>query len=336
MRTLCVVLPLVPLAVGDVVDRAAWVPHVTLVGNIRVPDAALDTAVAVLRAVAGAGPPPAVVVGDEAWFEPNGSVLVDLVEAAELRPAHDRLLGALERHVDGLEIVAPAFSREGYRPHRTVTAGPRPVRGEVLEVSTAVLVELESAGRPGTAVVLAAFALGRTTPEATRTDAGTVHAVLTAVREADVPAWVIGGWGVDALAGAGTRPHHDLDLFVEAAATEAAIAAMAGLGFVVRFVWSENRWTARFGRLVPSAFVAIDGEGHEIDVHTVAVSDGRVTSISTSAVQLPRGALDGRGTIAGLAVPCASVDAQLVMHTGYPLPQRQVADVALLRRLAGS
>ena len=144
---------------------------------------------------------------------------------------------------------------------------------------------------------------------------------------------MIGGWGVDALVGAPTRPHHDLDLFTEADGTEAAIRALERIGYVLRFVWSENRWTDRGARLVPSAFVAVDGSGQEVDVHTIGVLDGRVEPRSASAVTLPDDAMSGLGRIAGAVVPCASAAAQLVMHTGYPLPQRQVGDVERLRRL---
>ena len=332
MAVCCVVLPLVPLAVGDVVDRAAWVPHVPLVGDVRLPDGGTDTAAAVLRATAGRVGPLRLVVGAETAFEPHGSVLVDLVDSPVLRPLHDGLLDALEREIDGMEVVAPAFAHQGYRPHRTVTQGARPAPGDVLDASTVALVELDPDGRSGTGVMLAVFELGSTGAGA-ETDAATVVAVLEALRAAGASAWVIGGWGVDALAGRRTRPHHDLDLFVAADHVDGTVEALARLGFVVRFVWSENRWTERGGRLLPSAFVAVDAAGREVDVHTVEVVGRRVSSVSASTVTLPDGALDGVGTVDRVQVPCATAAAQRVMHTGYPLPDRQLADVALLVRL---
>jgi lincosamide nucleotidyltransferase A/C/D/E len=39
-----------------------------------------------------------------------------------------------------------------------------------------------------------------------------VHAVLEALAAAGCPAWIGGGWGVDALVGYQTREHRDLDL----------------------------------------------------------------------------------------------------------------------------
>ncbi|WP_375388108.1 nucleotidyltransferase domain-containing protein [uncultured Amnibacterium sp.] len=331
MPTLGIALPLVPLRVGDVVQRAAWVPHVTLVGNLRLPQGGEDVAAELLRRAVGAAPRLEMVVGEEAWFGSDGSVRVDLVEAPAVVSLHRRLLASLAG-VDGFALVEPAHAGDGYRPHRTVVAGPRPARGDLLEASTAVLVELDPAGRPGTAVVLAVAEVGAA-PSATEFDAAAVHGVLGALAAADVRAWVVGGWGVDALAGRTTRAHHDLDLLVDADRVEAAIAAMAPLGFAVRSVWSENRWTSVHGRLVPSAFIAADADGREVDVHTVRILDDRVLPVSASSVDLPAGTLEATGSIGGRPVRCATAAAQLVMHTGYPLPERQVADVALLRRL---
>jgi lincosamide nucleotidyltransferase A/C/D/E len=327
----CVVLPLVPLAVGDVVDRSVWVPHVTLVGDVRMPGGGTDAAAAVLRATAARIGPLRLVVGAEAASGPHGSVLVDLVDSPVLRPLHEGLLDALEREVDGVEVIAPGFAGEGYRPHRTVASGARPAPDDVLDSTTVALVELDPDGRSGTGVVLAVFELGSADVGA-ETGEETVLAVLDALRAAGAPGWVIGGWGVDALAGRRTRAHHDLDLFVDAAHVDGAVEALAQLGFVVRFAWSENRWTEHSGRLVPSAFVAVDAAGREVDVHTVEVVGRQVASVSASTVPLPAGALDGVGTIGGVPVPCATAAAQRVMHTGYPLPDRQLADVALLER----
>jgi lincosamide nucleotidyltransferase A/C/D/E len=325
-------LPLVPLAVGDVVDRSAWVPHVTLIGNFRVPDGAGDIAAAVLRHLAAATGPARAVLTDEAWFGPDASVLVDLLEAPRLHELHRALLDALESTIDGFTMLLPTHTRDGYRPHRTVAAGPRPRPGDGIEAGAVALVELEPEGRPGMAVVLAAFELGGGPAVGSPVGPEDVHGVLAALDAEGVRSWVIGGWGVDALAGAQSRPHHDLDLFVDADRIATAIDALAGRGFVVRFVWSENRWSERGdGRLLPSAFVAVDAAGREVDVHTLRVVDGHVSPVSAAGIELPAGALEATGTIGARPVPCASADGQLVMHTGYPLPERQVADVALLR-----
>ncbi|WP_147392052.1 nucleotidyltransferase domain-containing protein [Amnibacterium setariae] len=331
MRTCCVVLPLEPLEVGDVVDRAAWPAHVTLVGNAVLTDGATDTAAAVLRAFAAATPPLSGVVAEEAWFEPAASVRVDLVDAPALHVAHTALLTAFERHVEGYALLLPTHGRAGYRPHRTVTAGARPAPGDVLAFPEALLVELDPPGMPGRALILARWPLGGAAG-ATEVDAGEVHRVLDVL--ADAPRWVIGGWGVDALAGERTRPHHDLDLLVEADDLAAVLAALDRAGYRPGFVWSENRWQGEGDRLLPSAFAAVDDAGREVDVHAVRFDGDRPVPVSASSVVLPVGALGATGRIGGRVVRCATADAELVMHEGYPLPERQEADVALLRRLA--
>ena len=157
MPLLTVNLPLVPLAVGEVVDRHAWVPHVTLIGNFVAPDA--EAAMGVVQRFAIGTPPISFEVGEEAWFGPEGTVLVDLVEVPRLRSLHSALLGELKASIDGLEILLPHHTRDGYRPHRTVTADPRPSPGDVLEAATVALVELDPPGRRGLAVVLGIWPL---------------------------------------------------------------------------------------------------------------------------------------------------------------------------------
>lgn len=272
-------------------------------------------------------------MGEEARFGPDESVLVDLVESPRLRPAHDQLLGAFAAEVDGLKVSEPAYAGGGYRPHRTVTGAPRPAPGDELHAPTIAMVELDPPGLPWTGVVLAQYDLGRPLPADAETDAGTVLEVLAALESAGVRSWVIGGWGVDALVGDQSRRHHDLDLFIEAERTQRAIDALAEGRWIVRAVWSENRWTRGSGGLIPSAFVATRPDGREVDVHTVELGGARAESVSASVIELPIDALEATGTIGGRRVPCASVDAQLVMHSGYDLPALQRGDVARLRRL---
>ncbi|MFC7642006.1 nucleotidyltransferase domain-containing protein [Streptosporangium lutulentum] len=45
--------------------------------------------------------------------------------------------------------------------------------------------------------------------------------VLDALEEADLTAWVDGGWGIDALVGQTTREHSDLDLVISLPQVEA-------------------------------------------------------------------------------------------------------------------
>jgi hypothetical protein len=157
MRTFTVQLPLDPLAVGQVFDRAAWPAHITLIGNFRAHDS--DAIEATVGRFAAATPPVRVAVEDEAWFGPDRTTLVDLVEVPLLRALHSQLLGELEAEVNGLELILPGHSRDGYWPHRTVTAGPRPSREDVLEAGSVSFAELDPPDRPGIAVILGTWPL---------------------------------------------------------------------------------------------------------------------------------------------------------------------------------
>jgi lincosamide nucleotidyltransferase A/C/D/E len=98
-------------------------------------------------------------------------------------------------------------------------------------------------------------------------------------------------------------------------------------GFTQKLVWDESQWVDG----APTAFVAADARGRELDVHVVeAGPDGRLVQRYDSPWPLPD-AIAAHGVIAGLDVNCVSRQAQVAMHTGYPLPAAQVRDLELLR-----
>jgi lincosamide nucleotidyltransferase A/C/D/E len=150
-----------------------------------------------------------------------------------------------------------------------------------------------------------------------------VLAVLDALATAGCPAWVGGGWGVDALVGRETRPHRDLDLAIEAAAEPAALAALAALGYVIETDWRPIRveLAAPGDRWVDLHPVAFDADGNG----TQAGPDG-------TSFEYPRDCFT-TGSIAGRSVPCLSAAQQLEFHSGYDPRPHDVADLALLRHL---
>ncbi|MGN6742706.1 MAG: nucleotidyltransferase domain-containing protein, partial [Amnibacterium sp.] len=224
-----VVLPLVPLQVGEWIDRAAWPLHVTLVPNVAT-DAGYDAVLAVVREAAATLPPLSGVVGEEAWFGPGHDVRVDLIESDALPRAHEALLGALEQRT-GARPELPAHQRAGYRAHATVTASGRPQRGARLVFERIAVAEVGPDGRGDLAVPLAVFDLGTTAaPGPATLDAGAALRLYGALAAAGVRCTVVGGWGVDALLGAATRDHHDLDVLVDVTELPALLAALPGLG----------------------------------------------------------------------------------------------------------
>ena len=153
--------------------------------------------------------------------------------------------------------------------------------------------------------------------------ASDVLAVLDALTQAGCPAWVGGGWGVDALARRQTRPHRDLDLAIPADHEAVALGALAALGFAVETDWRPVRveLAAPGRRWVDLHPVVFDASGH-----------GRQADRDGSHFDYPPGCLT-TGTIAGRSVACLSVAQQLRFHAGYEPRAHDQHDLALLANL---
>ena len=79
--------------------------------------------------------------------------------------------------------------------------------------------------------------------------------IVAYLEKAGIRIWLDGGWGVDALVGRETRAHSDLDAAVELVKTDAAIAALAPLGFRVE---RDDR---------PTRLVLAASDGNRVDFH---------------------------------------------------------------------
>jgi hypothetical protein len=84
-----------------------------------------------------------------------------------------------------------------------------------------------------------------------------VLTVLAALDERNAPAWVSGGWGIDALIGDQTRQHADLDLAVRADHEALVVETLAQLGYRIVFDYR------------PVRIAMADDDGHEVDLHPV-------------------------------------------------------------------
>ena len=151
-----------------------------------------------------------------------------------------------------------------------------------------------------------------------------VMEVIDAVRSVGCPFWLEGGWGVDALVGRETRPHRDVDVDFDAAYEAAVLEVLASLGYSIETDWRPNR-------------VELSASGNRwVDLHPLVIdADGNAR----------QAALDGgwhefqrswftTGTLGGVAVPCVSVEAQRLFHSGYELRTIDVLDLAELDGLA--
>lgn len=151
-----------------------------------------------------------------------------------------------------------------------------------------------------------------------------VPAVLAALDEEGIRAWLIGGWGIDALLGRQTRRHLDLDLAFDAreGAEERAIAALSSRGFEV--VKRETLSTPPGLPFRLSARIVLDdGRRHLVDLHPVEATRDQAGGGDVEPT--------AEGRVAGSRVRCLTGTLQLALHQGYQARDFDRADVEQLR-----
>lgn len=144
--------------------------------------------------------------------------------------------------------------------------------------------------------------------------------VLDALDAAGVQVGTTGGWGVDALLGAQTREHGDLDLGVATDLVERAVEALAPLGYLL----AVDQRPARLELHAPT--------GH-VDLHPIAFRrDGSGVQIGFDGQRFdyPPGSLAARGRIGGCEVACGTAELQLAFHLGYEPSETDRRDLAAL------
>ena len=107
-----------------------------------------------------------------------------------------------------------------------------------------------------------------------------------------MPASAVGGWAVDALLEKQTRPHADLDLWVQAVHFDYAVVAFSRAGVDRLYPWGDDR---------PWNFVLHDDGGRRIDLHLYEVMRDDSGGVETGEI-FPACALHGAGIIAGTSV----------------------------------
>ena len=154
--------------------------------------------------------------------------------------------------------------------------------------------------------------------------AADVLELLECLRIANLPAIVDGGWGIDALLGAQTRAHDDLDLVVARTDRLPAQAALSELGL-------EHAPEFRPG--LPARVVLRGANDRRIDFHLVvfdAEGNGWQELPGGGWALYPAKDLRGVGEIAGRSVGCISAALQLQHHLGYALTDADCHDLRLL------
>ena len=162
--------------------------------------------------------------------------------------------------------------------------------------------------------------------------------VIDSLEAEGMPYWLAGGWGVDALVGRRTRPHKDIDVVIEDFdQNEPRVRKVfQALGF-------EHVAMDRGGVWMPSRSNFEDSAGHRIELlaidwdHLRRAFDQDPERSSQSDAQpgdLAREVFC-TGMIQGRKLPCLTVPAQLLFHTGFPLESAGQNDVSLLRTELG-
>ncbi|MHB8104171.1 MAG: nucleotidyltransferase domain-containing protein [Dehalococcoidales bacterium] len=134
--------------------------------------------------------------------------------------------------------------------------------------------------------------------------------------------WIGGGWGVDALLGEQTRPHTDIDIFIE----EKDVLKTRGI------LEAEGYKEIKLEIARPHNFVLGDDAGREIDIHVITFDDeGRIIygPIENGEIY-PPALFSGIGTINGRKVKCISLEWTVKWHTGYTPREHDFKDVSAL------
>lgn len=147
--------------------------------------------------------------------------------------------------------------------------------------------------------------------------------LLKKIEHIGVDVWIGGGWGVDALLGQLTRPHNDIDIYIEKKDAAVFIEMMISDGYSeTKMEFTTNDHTAWR-----------DGFGRTIDLHLFEFAEN--DTLLFENVAYPAGVLNGKGTIGGVSIRCMTAEAQLLFHQGYEHKEKDIHDVLLLCKTFG-
>jgi Aminoglycoside-2''-adenylyltransferase len=160
-----------------------------------------------------------------------------------------------------------------------------------------------------------------------------IRKVIAVTREAGIAAWLFGGWGLDARIGRITREHGDVEFWVERVHAERSKAVLAGAGATAlptqppeeacEFTWDGVLFsTAYFDRQPDGSFSQPLGRFSDWLFPPGSFRDDPVT-------------LDGTPVLVMSASGMLAMKEQFPrLRNGRPWRQKDIGDIAILRRLA--
>lgn len=135
--------------------------------------------------------------------------------------------------------------------------------------------------------------------------------------------WLVGGWGVDVLAGKQYREHRDIDINFDEQYTDVLIAELLEAGYLIDTDLRPLRielYSDRYGY---------------IDIHPFVVNDDG--SCKKSDLNDGWWEFDadyfGVSDFEGKKIPCLSVKGQKAFHSGYELREKDMHDISVLDSL---
>lgn len=149
--------------------------------------------------------------------------------------------------------------------------------------------------------------------------------LLETAEKVGISVWVGGGWGVDALIGVQTRPHSDMDIYLEKRDAGRFVEILKAKGYAE----VETEYTTE------SHTVWKTSAGRIVDLHLIEWKEEDAESLYFEGEAYPRHVLGGKGIISGLAVQCFTPEAQLLFHQGYEHSEKDIHDVRILCKTFG-
>ncbi|WP_203567540.1 nucleotidyltransferase domain-containing protein [Aestuariimicrobium ganziense] len=160
------------------------------------------------------------------------------------------------------------------------------------------------------------------------TPASEVVALVDHLEANEVTYQINGGWGVDALVGQQTRPHLDIDLYLD------------GLHFDALIEWLESRGYQLEGDYMPVAQTMTrinhdDRVVHRVDVHPMVLDDEGSGYQSVEKEGYFHHPVGDRtvGTVEGRNVVVGSIEHQEHLHKGYLPRDVDLHDLMELEKL---
>jgi len=147
--------------------------------------------------------------------------------------------------------------------------------------------------------------------------------LLNAIKNIDISVWIGGGWGISALVGFQSRPHNDIDVYIEKK------NAIKFIEMLILKGYSETK--TDFTNEVHTVWQ--DSEKRTVDLHLFEF--GEPGTIYYDGEPYPSNVLDGAGAIGGHDVLCFTAEAQLLFHQGYEHSEKDIHDVMLLCKTFG-